>query len=162
MKAYRWSEEDLKQVRGGGGGHMEASIRGSVTRTYPTKKISGASSTLAPSPSKPPYRSKLELSWAVRLEAMKRMGEIDGWLYEPFTFKLAEGKRYRVDFISWKMTIGLEPHMEMTAYECKGWHRNYRDAMTHLKWSAQRFPFFQWKKVVRNGKSGFEVMDVVV
>lgn len=114
------------------------------------------------------YRSKLELSWAVRLEVMKRNGEIDGWIYEPFTFRLAEGKRYRADFIAWKNEPvqyedgpGLS-YPIVTCFECKGWHKNYRDSMTHLKWVAQRFPFFQWKKVVRNGKSGFEVYDVVV
>jgi hypothetical protein len=165
---YRWTEDDLKRVRGGGGSHMEASIRGSVTRTYPTKKISGASSTLAPSPSKPPYKSKLELSFAVTLEAMKRQGDIDGWLYEPFVFKLAEGKRYRVDFIAWKLhTVehvdgSISAYQRVTAYECKGWHANYRDSLTHLAWAAQRFSFLQWKKVVRNGKTGFEIYDVKV
>ncbi len=114
------------------------------------------------------YRSKLELAFALRLEVMKREGEIDGWLYEPFTFKLAEGKRYRVDFISWVWmeTDGVDGapvgRYVTTAYECKGWHKNYRDSMTHLKWAAQRFPFFEWKKVVRNGKTGFEIYDVRV
>jgi hypothetical protein len=120
------------------------------------------------SSSKPPYKSKIELLFAVTLEAMKRQGEIDGWLYEPFVFKLAEGKRYRVDFISWKLyTVehldgSVSAYQRVIAYECKGWHKNYRDALTHLKWAAQRFPFLQWKKVVRDGKTGFTIMDVVV
>jgi hypothetical protein len=116
----------------------------------------------------PPYKSKLELTFAVHLETRQRKGEIDGWLYEPFSFKLAAGKRYRVDFISWKTTCaqGLDgaeiTSRHTTAYEVKGWHKNYRDALTHLKWAAQRFPFLQWKKVVRTGKTTFDVMEVVV
>lgn len=156
----RWSEDDLKLAKVRGGSRIASTAPG------PTR-LAGAIQH-APSPQKPPYKSKLELAWAVRLEAMKRAGEIDGWLYEPFTFKLAEGKRYRVDFISWKC-IPVEyfdgsssSHQVVTAYECKGWHKNYRDSLTHLSWAAQRFPFYQWKKVVRNGKSGFEVYDVVV
>lgn len=122
----------------------------------------------APSPTKPPYKSKLELAWAVRLDVMRRQGEIDGWLYEPFTFRLAEGKRYRADFLAWKWVESIKVdgssvgYYVTTAYECKGWHKNYRDSLTHLSWAAQKFPFFQWKKVVRNGKSGFEVYDVRV
>lgn len=154
---HRWTDEDLKlvkakRVRGGQG--------------IPTKKSDR--SNLSPSPKKPQYKSKLELAWATRLEVMRREGEIDGWLYEPFTFRLAEGKRYRVDFLAWgERTVTCQYGHEVKvpciiAYECKGWHKNFRDSLTHLKWAAQRFPFFQWKKVVRNGKSGFEVYDVVV
>lgn len=115
-----------------------------------------------------PYKSKLEAAFALYLQNQERHGIIDGWLYEPFTFKLAEGKRYRVDFVTWGYkTLMTEDGdsasvQELTAYECKGWHRNVRDSLTHLKWAAQRFPFFHWKKVVSNGKRGFEIMDVRV
>lgn len=155
MKKHRWTDEDLQQVK-----DRKSSARDGHT-AHPRQGITQP-------PKKPPYKSKLELAWALRLEVMKREGEIDGWIYEPFTFKLAEGKRYRADFLAWG-----EKHFDandgttwnvpfVLAYECKGWHKNYRDSMTHLKWAAQRFPFFQWKKVVRNGKTGFEVYDVVV
>ena len=156
--SYRWTEDDIKQVRGKapqGPAHQDSRGTRSVLRA-------------SLSPQKPPYKSKLELSFAVTLEAMKRQGQIDGWLYEPFVFKLAEGKRYRVDFISWvvrhhpTLSGGDSDHLVVTAYECKGWHKNYRDSLTHLKWAAQRFPFMQWKKVVRDGKTGFNIMDVVV
>lgn len=156
MKVHRWTDEELQEVKA-------KRVRGNLE--MPTKKSDGSN----PSPSpKHPYKSKLELAWAVRLEVMKRNGEIDGWIYEPFTFRLAEGKRYRADFIAWHSEQVVRHDGEVwfrtvvTAYECKGWHKNYRDSLTHLKWAAQRFPFFQWKKVVRNGKSGFEVYDVVV
>lgn len=156
MTRHRWTDEDLQQVK-----DRKSAARGSRTPHHRQG---------IPQPSnKPRYKSKLELGWALRLEVMKREGEIDGWLYEPFTFKLAEGKRYRADFIAWgkEEVIGDEGQLlfyrDFTiAYECKGWHKNYRDSLTHLSWAAQRFPFFQWKKVVRNGKTGFEVYDVVV
>lgn len=158
MKRHRWTDEDLQQVK-------EKRVRGGVEVTQKSRAVG---SNPAPSPKKPQYKSKLELAWALRLEVMKREGQIDGWIYEPFTFKLAEGKRYRADYIAWGIKTydandGTNWQVPFViAYECKGWHKNYRDSLTHLKWAAQRFPFFQWKKVVRNGKTGFEVYDVVV
>lgn len=160
-----WTQIQAKRVRG-------AKQPGRRDAPQPKKawqaSTGGPGHKSAPSPNKPPYKSRLELHWATRLEVMRRQGEIDGWLYEPFTFRLAEGKRYRADFIAWGQQVmcceyGHEVCVPVIiAYECKGWHKNYRDSLTHLKWAAQRFPFFQWKKVVRNGKSGFEVYDVVV
>ncbi len=155
---HRWTDDDLQQVK-------ENRVRGNSSAVEALRNPADSARKSTP---KPPYKSKLELAFALRLEVMRREGEIDGWLYEPFTFKLAEGKRYRVDFISWKFTQvesfdGSRAIYQLTtAYECKGWHRNFRDAMTHLKWAAQRFPFFEWKKVTRNSKTGFNVMDVVV
>lgn len=152
---YRWTEDDVKAVK-----EQKSAARDSRT-PHPRQGIPQQAN-------KPQYKSKLEFAWAMRLEVMKREGEIDGWLYEPFTLKLAEGKRYRADFIAWGAHVvccqyGHEVRVPfIIAYECKGWHKNYRDSLTHLKWAAQRFPFFQWKKVVRNGKTGFEVYDVVV
>jgi hypothetical protein len=101
-----------------------------------------------------PYKNKLEKAFAQQLEAEWRAGVIKGWIYEPFTFKLAEGKRYRVDFITW----GEEGTV---CYEVKGWHANIRDSLTHLSWAAQRFPFFKWRKAIRKG-GGFEHVDIVV
>ena len=178
---HRWTDEELQQVkakrvRGGveghagnlkGDGHKPA--RGQQShRLLGIRSAEQPVSNPAPSPQKPQYKSKLELAWATRLEVMRRNGEIDGWWYEPFTFRLAEGNRYRVDFIAWKWVEGEGVdgapigRYVTTAYECKGWHRNMRAALIALKWSAQKFPFLAWKKVVRNGKSGFEVYDVVV
>ena len=160
MTMHRWTDEDLQQVK-------EKRVR-AEGRSVNEQARAAYGVSAAPSPKKLPYKSKLEFAWALRLEVMKREGEIDGWVYEPFTFKLAEGKRYRVDFISWRDEVIKDMYEQdvivqvTTAYECKGWHKNYRDSLTHLKWAAQRFPFFQWKKVVRNGKTGFEVYDVVV
>jgi hypothetical protein len=110
-------------------------------------------STPAPSPLSP-YKNKLEKAFATWLDAQWRAGAIKGWHYEPFSFKLAEGKRYRVDFVSW----GDEG---VVCWETKGWHANIRDSLTHLKWAAQRFPFFKWRKAMRK-KGTFEYQDIVV
>jgi len=112
--------------------------------------------TVKASPPSPyyPYKNKLEKAFATQLDAEWRAGAIKGWLYEPFSFKLAEGKRYRVDFVSW----GEEG---VVCWETKGWHANIRDSLTHLKWAAQRFPFFKWKKAIRK-RGMFESMDIVV
>lgn len=108
------------------------------------------------------YKTKLEAAFAQRLEIERRTGLIAGWLYEPFSFRLATGKRYRVDFVSWVQSDEGFPIYLITCYETKGWHKNIRDSLTHLKWAAQRFPFYQWRKVVSNGKGGFEIMEVKI
>jgi hypothetical protein len=115
---------------------------------------SGASAAAsAPSPYTP-YKNKLEKAFAQQLDAEWRAGAIKGWLYEPFSFRLSEGKRYRVDFVTW----GDEG---IVCWECKGYHANVRDSLTHLKWAAQRFPFFKWRKVIRE-KGRFQHVDIVV
>jgi len=113
-----------------------------------------AGSNPAPSPYYP-YKNKLEKAFAQQLDAEWRAGVIKGWLYEPFTFKLAEGKRYRVDFITW----GEEGTV---CYEVKGWHANIRDSLTHLSWAAQRFPFFKWRKAKRSRVGTFDIHDIIV
>ena len=101
-----------------------------------------------------PYRSKLESAYAAQLEGEKRAGLILDYWYEPFSFKLCSGKRYRPDFLV-KTGSGLE------CVEVKGYHRNLRDSLTHLKWAAQKFPCFKWRRVWREGH-GFASQEIVV
>ena len=146
-------EERLKKpVRGSlTAPHTQTAAVAPASKTDPAGKVDGA----IPSPSPYyPYKNKLEKAFATQLDAEWRAGAIKGWLYEPFSFKLAEGKRYRVDFVSW----GEEG---VVCWETKGWHANIRDSLTHLKWAAQRFPFFKWKKAIRK-RGMFESMDIVV
>lgn len=167
-KAPRWTEDDLKRikgkVRGGvGGDQINGDSHSGGRPRHGRAIVNSRKSVTNPAPS--PYKSKLEAAFANHLALLQKAGEIDGWLYEPFpSMRLCEGKRYRVDFVSWKYQSlnGAEFKYDTVAYECKGWHKNYRDSLTHLKWAAQRFPFFSWKKVVSNGKRGFEIMDVQV
>ena len=83
------------------------------------------------------YRSKLEAQYAAHLDILVKAGEIRRWAYEPMSLKLAEGKRYRPDFLV-VLPAGLEANAEM--HEVKGrWTKNRRDGMTHLKWAAQLY-----------------------
>ena len=137
---------DVRHTTATRGSSCEAAIQQTKTRR-------GESGAVAQSPYYP-YKNKLEKAFATQLDAEWRAGAIKGWLYEPFSFKLAEGKRYRVDFVSW----GEEG---VVCWETKGWHANIRDSLTHLNWAAQRFPFFKWKKAIRK-RGMFESMDIVV
>jgi hypothetical protein len=132
---------------------LKKQVRGPLRQRVVADSGDSKVPTISPSPHHP-YKNKLEKAFAQQLDAEWKAGVIQGWLYEPFTFKLAEGKRYRVDFITW----GEEGTV---CYEVKGWHANIRDSLTHLKWATQRFPFFKWRKAIRKG-GGFEHMDIVV
>jgi len=87
---------------------------------------------------KPKHRSKLEAEFEQVLKA--RPDVIKFW-YEPCSFKLCDGKRYRPDFIAFcgHATGAWSP--VVIAYEVKGsWKaKNQRDAHTHLKWFAQLY-----------------------
>ena len=80
-----------------------------------------------------PYRSKLETRFAERLDVAKSYHAIQAWWYQPCTLRLANGARYRPDFLA------LRPGPRSGSicfYEVKGWHPNRRDSLTHLKWAA--------------------------
>ena len=102
-----------------------------------------------------PYRSKWESAYSQQLEIYRLDGEIDGWLYEPLSFRLATGKRYRVDFVTWAKMIHGRYRIE--CIEVKGpSFKNRRDSLTHLAWAAQRFPFFTWRLVWRMKGGGWD------
>lgn len=104
---------------------------------------------MLPVSSTAPYRSKLEAAYATQLNAMQRAGDIKAWWYEPFSFQLSTGKRFRVDFLV-QYPDGLEKPLE--CIEVKGaWIKNRRDSITRLHWAAQRFPCFVWRLVWREG-----------
>lgn len=91
-----------------------------------------------------PFDSKLEAAYALILEYEKRTGEIKDWWHHPGSFTLADGKRYRPDFMVQRADGSLE------MIEVKGWHKNRRDSLTHVAWFAQRFKCFTvrivWKQ----------------
>ena len=86
-----------------------------------------------------PYKSKLEAAWAHRLGLDLRACLIAGWRYEPASFRLGNGKRYRPDFITW------DSDKRVTFYEVKGHHKNIRAALVALAWFARETP---WARVV--------------
>jgi len=99
--------------------------------------------------SSPIYRSKWEETYAANLELQVKAGVIRSYRYEPMSFKLAKGKRYRPDFLI-EHPIGLEKRLEFV--EVKGkWGKNRRDGLTHLVWCAQIYPMFTWTLTWREG-----------
>jgi hypothetical protein len=91
------------------------------------------------------FKSKLETSYAKHLDLLVKAGEIRRWWYEPTSFTLAKGKRYRPDFLI-EYPEGLERRLEY--HEIKGrFVPNLRDGLTHLKWCAQLYPCFTWRIV---------------
>ena len=98
------------------------------------------------------FRSKLEAAYAASLEMAKQAGEILRYDYEPISFKLATGKRYRPDFMV------VDRH-GIAFHEVKGrWMKNRRDGMTHLIWAAQRYPMFRWILIERERGAWIETV----
>lgn len=111
-----------------------------------------------PTPS--PYKSKWESAYAAKLDLEVRAGVIRSWRYEPMSFKLSKGKRYRPDF----MVVhpdGLEKRIEFREVKSRVWGKNRRDGITHLSWCAQLYPMFTWTLIFRNGQ-GWEEQPVQV
>ena len=87
---------------------------------------------------KPKHRSKWEAEFEQILKA--RPDVIKFW-YEPCSFKLCDGKRYRPDFIALCDNSRGWDYPYIVVYEVKGsWKaKNQRDAHTHLKWFVQLY-----------------------
>lgn len=155
MRSRVLTEQDLERFTRHG-----ARVRGGVGPIDRARR-GDAGENPAPSPSveKSPYRSKWEAAYAAKLELEKQAGRIRSWCYEPMSFKLSKGKRYRPDFLI-EHPLGSERRLEFI--EVKGnWGRNRRDGMTHLKWAAQLFPMFTWTLTWREGH-GWESCNVEV
>ena len=146
MKPQRWTAADLAEK-----GYAEVlgkwGKNGSAGRSLQvkSKRVVPYGASAAPSL----FRSKLEAAFATVLELEKRTGLIKDYFYEPFSFKLANGKRYRADFLRWNLDGTTD------CLEIKGYHANLRDSLTHLAWAAQKFPFHRWLLVTRT-KDGWE------
>lgn len=135
---------DIEQRVGGGVVGTRYSAQGPAC--VRSREVAGVQAGSNPAPSL--YKSKWEIRYAQVLDLEKQAGRITGWIYEPFSFRLGDGKRFKVDFVTWG-PMGTE------AIEVKGWSKNRRDGMTHLAWAAQRFPFFTWRLVWWTG-NGFD------
>lgn len=99
------------------------------------------------------YRSKLESLYAAELDHQLRAGELLDWQYEPWSMKLTEprvvngktrpGVRYSPDFV-----VVLPDH-RLRIVEVKGYQRNA--SINRFKMAADRWPWFEWVMVTRNG-----------
>lgn len=95
-----------------------------------------------------PYRSKTEADYAQYLALQQKAGEIREWKYEPLSFQLSPHKRYKPDFLVWR--IGTDRRHEIEIIEVKGkFIQNRRDGLTRLYWAAHQYPMFIWRLVWR-------------
>ena len=84
--------------------------------------------------SRPPSgMNKLESDWAMVLEAQKYNGEIKWWMYQPMSFNLGNGAKYRPDFGV------LKADNEYVLYETKGHWREA--ARVRIKVASAMHPF---------------------
>lgn len=99
-----------------------------------------------------------EAKFALRLEGMKRAGEIDGWMYESIRVRLADRTTYSPDFYSWKGWTftthdgaGEKTWYEFVFYEIKGFRRD--DAMVKFKIAREQYPWadFQMWSFTKQG-----------
>ena len=128
------------RVGGGVGG-------GAIERDSPRKRNSrepGMLDNPAPSPY-PPYKSKLEFQYSQHLDLLVKAGEVKAWWYEPTSFKLSAGKRFRPDFLI-QYPDGMERRLEYVEIKSR-FNKNIRDGLTHLAWCAQLYPCFTWRIV---------------
>lgn len=173
----RWTEEDLKAaimrmgkmntVRGGvvvqalQGPRPDGLLNVSAIER-PQRHVDRDNPSPVPNPAPSPkreYKSKWETQYAYELTIQKAAGLITDFRYEPMSFKLSVGKRYRPDFLI-QHPGGMERKLEFV--EIKGlWIKNRRDGMTHLKWAAQLYPMFRWTLMWRT-KQGWESENVEV
>lgn len=94
-----------------------------------------------------------ERAYALRLELLKRIGEIQQYYFESFTLKLAQDTRYTPDF----MVINKD--WEIEYHECKGSYIR-DDALVKIKVAASMFPFkFYMCKYI---KRQWEIKDFTV
>ncbi len=105
------------------------------------------------------YRSKLEAQYAQHLDMLVKAGEVKQWWYEPTSFKLSKGKRFRPDFLI-QYADGLERRVEYVEIKSR-FNKNIRDGLTHLKWCAQLYPCFTWRIVYWKG-GGWDAQYVEV
>lgn len=91
--------------------------------------------------------NKAEARYAAALEARRIAGEVEWYLYEGWTFKLADDTRYTPDFCV------LLSNGELEAHEVKGHRRIFRDdAKVKIKVAANIFPI-RFLLAIPNGEA---------
>jgi len=90
----------------------------------------------------PEFKSKLEAAFANYLQGLQYGGIVTMWRYEPMRLHLAHKTSYTPDFL-------VQMGKSLILYEVKGWHKNRRDSLTHLKVAASLYPCFRFVLVTR-------------
>lgn len=102
-----------------------------------------------------PYRSQLEADRAAHLNLLKAAGEIVDWGYEPATFHLPGGVKYKPDFrVTVALLMGDEGCIESSVRfeEVKGskLQKNARDSITRLRVASGQERWARWVLVTRD------------
>jgi len=90
--------------------------------------------------------NKTEAEFSLLLEAQKRKGEIDGWMFEGVKLRLADGCWYTPDFMTWSFA---GKSVLLRFYEVKGAHVwddakvKYKVARHQIAWAK----FECWQKL---------------
>jgi hypothetical protein len=82
---------------------------------------------------KPGVMNKTEAAYAAHLESERLCGEVEWFVFEAVTFKLAADTRYTPDFLV-MMPMGF-----LECHEVKGFWQD--DAKVKIKVAAAKFPF---------------------
>ncbi len=103
----------------------------------------------------PGQMSQTEIRFSQILDEMLKREEITHYLYEPITFKLAEGLRYTPDF----MCVYSKPALGTAFFEIKGSEffasgkSNQMNSLSKLKMTATKFSQFYFYKCFPRKKS---------
>jgi len=100
------------------------------------------------------YDSKLEASYAVRLDILVRAGEIQEWRHHAMRFKVgSNGEKTKTSFYSPDFTLIMNDGT-IEHHETKG--RKMSAAMVRIRAAAELYPWFGWVVVEREGRDGFK------
>lgn len=135
MRSRFLTEDDLKHFQRNG-----ARVRGGVAVTRPCDPRESAGSSPAPSPSRSRryeyngqvYKSKLEVRFAMHLDALKHAGEVARWQYEPVNFRLPGKKNfYCPDFLIEHTTFSTP-----VLVDTKGFNKSDERSLVKIKTAA--------------------------
>lgn len=111
----------------------------------------GADRAPKPPPAEREKMNKTEAAYADRLDLLRRAGTISRWRFEPISLQLADGTRYRPDFL-------IEFFDEMPEiHEVKGYMRD--DARVKIQVAASLYPMFRFF-VVRRARHEWDITEV--
>lgn len=88
-------------------------------------------------------RNKWEQLYSLELEALKRAGDVLQYEYEGLTFRLADGAKYKPDFVVWL------PNSTLRLVELKGHRREA--AIVRFKVAKEKYPHCGWWMLRREG-----------
>ena len=90
--------------------------------------------------------NKTEAAYALHLDALQHVGEIEQWMFEALRFRMADGAFYKPDFVVW-MRSHEDARTWIEVHEVKGFERE--GAIVRWKVCAELFHRFRFKMIKR-------------